>query len=77
MNKQLPNNVKMQVTFIGQKFSTQLNVKDRTKFEHKHDVIYLCRCPEQDCTDNYLGESTRGNSEQIIDHDGRDQKASF
>ena len=26
---------------LVKKLSTQFNVKDRTKFEHKHDVIYL------------------------------------
>ena len=45
-----------------------------TKFEHKHDVIYLGKCPEQNCTDNYLGESARRVSEGIIDHGGRDKK---
>ena len=57
----------MQVTFTGQKLSTQFNAKDRTKFEHKHDVIYFGKCPEQSCTDNYLGESARRISERIID----------
>ena len=33
----------MQVTFTGQKLSNQFNVKDRTKFEHKHDGG---KCPE-------------------------------
>ena len=46
LNKHIPNNVKTQVTFTGQKLSTQFNVKDRTKFEHKHDVIYFGKCPE-------------------------------
>ena len=45
-----------------------------TKFEHKHDVIYFGKCPEQNCTDNYLGESARRVSEGIIDHGGRDKK---
>ena len=63
LDKHLPNNVKMQVTFTGQKLSTQFNVKDRTKFEHKHDVIYFRKCSRKDCTDNYLGESPRRISE--------------
>ena len=75
LNKHLPNNAKTQVTFTGQKLSTQFNVKDRTKFEHKHDVIYFGKCPEQNCTDNHLGESTRRISERIIDHGSRDQKS--
>ena len=51
-----------QVTFTGQKLSTQFNVKDRTKFEHKH-VIYFVKCPI--ILVNLLGES-----EAIVDHGG-------
>ena len=73
-NKHLPNNVKTQVTFTSQKLSTQFNVKDRAKFEHKH-VIYFGKCPEQNCTYNYLGKSARRISERIIDHGDGDQKS--
>ena len=36
----------MQIAFTGQKLSTQFNAKDRTKSEHKYDVIYFAKCPE-------------------------------
>ena len=75
LNKHLPNSVKTQVTFTGQKLSTDFNVKDRINFEHKHDVINFRKCPEQNCTDNYPGESTMRISERIIDHCARDQKS--
>ena len=45
-NKHLPNNVKTQATFTGQKPSIQFNLKDRIKFERKHGVIYFGKCPE-------------------------------
>ena len=35
----------MQVTFTGQKLSTQFNVKGRNKFEQ--DAIYFGKCSEQ------------------------------
>ena len=44
-----------------------------TKFEHKYDYIYFDKCPEQNCTDTYLGVSARRISDRIIDHAGRDQ----
>ena len=75
LDKHLPNNVKAQVKFTVQKLNTQFNVKDRTKFDHKHDGIYFGKCPEQNCTDNYLGESARRISERIIDHGGWDKKS--
>ena len=46
-------------------------MKDRTK----HDIIYFGKCPEQNCTNNYLGESARRISERIIDYGGRDKKS--
>ena len=46
-----------------------------TRFDYKHDVIYFGKCPEQNCTDNYFGESARRISERIIDHSGRDKKS--
>ena len=75
LNKHQPHNVKTQVTLTDQKLSAQFNVKDSNKFEHKHDVIYFGKYPEQNCTDNYLGESTRRISERIIGHGFRDQKS--
>ena len=75
LDKQQPNNVKTQVIFTGQKISNQLNIKDMTIISGKHDVIYFGKCPEQNCTDNHIGESARKICEQIIDHGGRDKKS--
>ena len=57
------------------KSSARSQIKDQTKFEHKHDIIYLATCPEDNCSENYIGESGRRISERIIDHNGRDQKS--
>ena len=51
------------------------SAQDQTKFEDKHDIIYLATCPEDNCSENYIGESGRRISERIIDHNGRDQKS--
>ena len=32
-------------------------------------------CPENNCSDNYVGESAHRISERIIDHNGRDQNS--
>ena len=50
-------------------------IKDQTKFEHKHDIVYLRACPEDNCLENYRGESARRISERVIDHNDRDQKS--
>ena len=33
-------------------------------------TLFILLCPEQNCTGNYLGESGRRVSEQILDHGG-------
>ena len=71
----LPNHIITEVTYTGKKLSTCFNIKDQTKFEHQHDIVYYGKCPEVDCTDNYIGEASRRVSERIIDHNGRDRKS--
>ena len=70
----LPITAKANVGFTGKKFSTCFQIKGQTKFGHKHDIIYLATCPEDNCSENYIGESRRQISERIIDHKRRDQK---
>ena len=71
----LPCTAKAYIGFTGKKLSTCFQIKDQTKFEDKHDIIYLATCPEDNCSENYIGESGRRISERIIDHNGRDQKS--
>ena len=71
----LPRNIKVQVSFIGNKLSSCFNIKDKPKFEHRHDVIYLRTCPETICNDNYTGEAKRRIFERVKDHNSRDIKS--
>ena len=71
----LPNYLNTQVTYKGKKLSTCFTLKDQTKFEHQHDMVYHGKCPEVDFIDNYIGEASRRVSERIIDHNGRDRKS--
>ena len=36
----LPDNVKTRVTYAGQKLSTKLQIKNKTKYQHKPDLVY-------------------------------------
>ena len=55
----LPSNINVQVSFTGKKLSSCFNIKDKTKFEQRHDVIYPGTCPETTCNGNYIDESNR------------------
>ena len=66
----LPRNIKVSLT--GNKLSSCFNIKDKTKFEHRHDVIYFGTCPEAMCNDNYIGEAKWGIFERVKGHNGSD-----
>ena len=53
------------------------SAQDQTKFEDKHDIIYLATCPEDNCSENYIEENGRRISKIIIDHNGRDKKSTI
>ena len=44
VNKILPKNIKVQTAFTGKRLSSCFKAKDRTKFEHQHDIIYQVKC---------------------------------
>ena len=71
----LHSTVKANIGFTGKKLSTCFQIKDQTKFEHKHDIIYLATCPEDNRSESYIGERGRRISKRIIYHNGRDQKS--
>ena len=72
VNKLLPNNAKIEVTFKSTKLSSCFNVKVKIDFEHNHDLIYHTKCPEPTYIDDYMGESARRIIERIKDHNDRD-----
>lgn len=56
LSKNPLNNVQTQVAVTGQKRSTHFNVKDMTKFEHKHAVISFGKFPEQICINKWFSD---------------------
>ena len=73
----LPLEIKVQVAYTGRKLSTCFNIKDPSKFEHQHDVLYYVDCPNERCREKYIGENGRRISGRIKDHNGRDLKHIF
>ena len=71
VNKLLPNNTKIEVAFKSTKLRSCFNVKDKTDFEHNHDLIYHAKFPEPTCIGDYVGESARQITEAIKDHNDR------
>ena len=38
---------------------------------HQHDIVYYVKCPESQCSEDYTGETARGLSGRVLDHNGR------
>ena len=75
MRKILLNNVKPRIAFTGRKVGTSFQIKDKTEMKHNHDIVYYNECPEEQCNENYIGETGRRISERNIDHAGRDSNS--
>ena len=70
-----PDNVKTRFTFTGQKLSTKLQINDKTKDQHKHDLVYYSNCPKPTCNEDYLGETGRRIIERSADHCGKEKQS--
>ena len=72
----MPSNTKLQFSFTSKKLSWRFNIKDKTKFQDKNEVIILGTYAETTRNDNYYtSELIRPNSGRSKDHNGRDIKS--
>ena len=71
----LPDNVKTDTAFQGKQLSSCFNIKDKTMFQHKHDLVYHATCAEESCNDDYVSETARCIFERVLDLSGRDKNS--
>ena len=71
----LPCNTKTCAVYSRTKLSSKFQLKDQTKKDHQHDVVYYAKCPEEQCTEDYTGETGRLLIERVKDHSGKDSKS--
>ena len=72
----LPENVTTRSAYTGTKLSSKFTrTKDETLKEHQHDIVCYAECPENNCTENYTGETGRHLIELVNGRNGRDAKS--
>ena len=49
--------------------------EDKTKDQHKRDLVYYSKCPELTSNEDYLGETGRTVIERSADHCGKDKQS--
>ena len=59
--------------YIGAKLGSNFQIKDKTKLDHKHDLLYYVKCPE--CQEDYIREIGRRLHERIRNHSGKDSRS--
>ena len=75
IKKTLLENMLAIVTYQSKKLFTKSNVKDKTEFYHQSNLVYFRKCPNQTCTQGYIGEKDRRIKERIIDHNKHDKNS--
>ena len=78
MSKDYYHKIMQRNTYITvKKLGSSLNTKDEKKLEHKFNLKYLVKCPQNSCSETYLGEIVRRLNERIMKHPGKDNKFSM
>ena len=75
LDKILPQDVQPKFIYTETKLSAKLQIKDKTKDEHKHDLVYYGKCPE--CDESYVGETGRRLQDRVDEHSGKDSKSNI
>ena len=75
VKKLLTQNHTTQHVYISRKLGSTFDIKDQAKLVHKHVLTYLVQCPENICSETYLGENGRRLNEKIMEHAGKDNKS--
>ena len=52
LKRTLPDDVKTIISYKSKKLSTKFPVKDKTDFQHKHNVVYFGKCPNEGWKDD-------------------------
>ena len=67
--------VKVNAVFKSMKLSSRFSLKDRTKPEHQHNVVYYVKCPNKKCNCEYCGETKRRMGKRTNEHGSTDPKS--
>ena len=69
------HNTKIRVIYNTKKLSSKFPVKDKTKQEHQHNVVYHAKCPQNNCNSSYVGQTKCRLLKRVIQHNKTDKKS--
>ena len=65
------------ISYKSTKLSTIFPVKGKTDFQYKHNIVYYGNFPNEECKDDYVGETKRRIVETIKDHNSKDNSSNL
>ena len=68
---------KARIVYESRKLGSQLRVKDETKLENRHNIVYHARCPNKKCTSEYTGQTRCRLGKRAIQHNKTDNNSFF
>ena len=69
----VPNDVNTRITYTRHKLNTRFQIKNKTAQNHKNDLVYNVKCPDQSCNQDYLGETSRRIIKRTAEHSSKDK----
>ena len=75
VNLHLAENKKVQVIWTVTKLGSKFNIKNDTKKEYQHDLIYSVKFSLESCEESCNDEIGRRSAERVSDHSGRDKSS--
>ena len=75
VNRILPNKHKATLIYTFTKLASNFNIKVIINTEHKHDLMYSVKCPEETCNETYSGETGRTLVERTDEHRVKDKNS--
>ena len=75
LKAKLPNKIVAKLAYSAMRLKDKFNIKSKGVKEHQHNITYYVEYPEENCYENYVGETGRRLSERVIDHNGRDKNS--
>ena len=75
LDKVLPQDVEPKFVYTRAELSAKFQIKDKTKYEHKHDLAYHAKCSE--CDESYVGETGKRLQDRVDEQLGKDIKSNI
>ena len=69
------NKSRVRIVYTAKKLASKFPVKDKTKKEHIHNVVYHAKCPNKKCESEYTGQTKCRLLKRTIQHNKADKNS--